>query len=880
MIGTRLAHYEITAHLGSGGMGDVYLATDSKLGRSVAIKLLPAAFASDPDRLSRFRREAQLLASLNHPNIAHIYGLEETGDTRCIVMELIDGETLQARINKGPIPVDEALAIAKQIADALETAHERGVVHRDLKPGNVMLTNEGAVKVLDFGLAKAYCSDSSSPSTSNSPTMASMTATNAGVILGTAAYMSPEQARGKAVDKRADIWAFGVVLYEMVTGRQLFQGEDQTVTLASVVMKEPDLTTVPQRVRRVLERCLEKDPKKRLRDISGVELLLDEPSTPAAPAPASHPPSRLPRIGMGLATAAAIVLGFLYFYRPPENRPLVRLSVELGPDAIAGDRTTVAISPDGTRIVFLVRGAKGLPQLATRLLNQATPTPWPGTEGAADPFFSPDGQWIGFWALGKLKKISVLGGAAVVLCDTPAMRGATWGEDGNIIAELNVSGGLSRIPAAGGTPQPVTKLAAGEVTHRWPQILPGGQTVLFTASASITQYDGASIQSVSLKTGEVKTLVRGGSFGRYLNGQLIYLQQGALFGVPFDLKKLELRGTPAPLLDDVAGDPNTGSGQFAFSQNGTFVYRSGKAAAAGFPVVWMDSSGKTQPLVAKPAVYMTPRVSPDSRRLALSVDTGGKGQDIYVYDMERDAMSRLTLDGKSNGWPLWTPDGKHIIYASVTGHSIWWIRADGAGEAQLLLEGKNPIITDSLSHDGRRLAFMDATTDTKQDIWTLPLDLTDPEHPKPGKPEAFLKTPTSEGAAVFSPDGRWMAYTSDESGRFEIYVRPFQSSSGGKWQISTGGGAYSFWSGDGRELYFMSLDQHIMVADYTAKGDSFEAGKPRVWSETPIRPSTPGSPELDLAPDGKRFAVFPRSEVAADPGSVHVNFLLNFLSPR
>ena len=861
MIGTKLAHYEITSHLGSGGMGDVYQATDSKLGRSVAIKLLPAGFASDPERLARFRREAQVLASLNHPNIAHIYGLEESGETRCIVMELVEGETLQARIQRGPIPLDEALAIAKQIAEALETAHERGVVHRDLKPGNVMLTADGKVKVLDFGLAKAYEASPSNSSLSNSPTMASMAATNAGVILGTAAYMSPEQARGKAVDKRADIWSFGVVLYEMVTGRQLFQGEDQTVTLASVVMKEPDFTAAPERVRRVLERCLEKDPRKRLRDISGVELLLDEPSAPVAAARTS----RLPWVGMGLAVAAAIVLGFLYFYRAPETRPLVRLSVDLGPDAIAGLRTTVAISPDGTRIAFPIRGAGGN-QLATRLLSQATPTPLPGTENAADPFFSPDGQWIGFSADNKLKKISVLGGAAVVLCDAPSMRGGSWGEDGNIIAPLNTLAGLSRVSAAGGTPEPVTKLAAGEQTHRWPQLLPGGQAVLFTASASASQYGAASIESVFLKTGEVKTLVRGGSFGRYLNGQLVYLQQGVLFGVPFDL-------------NDVASDPVSGGGQFDFSQNGTFVYRSGKTGAAGYPVVWLDSSGKTQPLLAKPGIYYTPRISPDGRRLALGADTG-KGQDIYVYDMQRDAMSRLTFDGKANAWPLWTPDGKHIIYGSLGGRSLWWIRADGAGEPQRLLEGKNPLFPDSLSPDGRRLAYYDNNPDTKTDSWMLPLDLTDPEHPKPGKPEVFLKTPAMEAVAVFSPDGRWIAYTSDESGTVEVYVRPFQSSAGGKWQISTGGAAYSFWSRDGRELYFESLDQRIMVADYTAKGDSFEAGKPRVWSETPIRPMSAGMSALDLAPDGKRFAVLPTSEAAAQTGSVHVTFLLNFLSPK
>ncbi len=632
---------------------------------------------------------------------------------------------------------------------------------------------------------------------------------------------------------------------------------------------------MPSRIRELLRQCLEKDPKKRRRDAGDLRFdivqAMAQPTAVLSQATAAAHSSLLPWIATALAVAAAIVLGFLYFYRAPENRPLVRLSVDLGPDAMAGVRTTVTISPDGTRIAFPIRGANGNPQLATRLLSQATPTPLPGTEGAADPFFSPDGQWIGFWAGGKLKKISVLGGAVVVLCDAPSMRGATWGEDGTIIAALSLNGGLSRVSAEGGAPQPVTKLAVEEVTHRWPQILPGAQAALFTASGVTTQYDAASIQAVTLKTGEVKTLVRGGSFGRFVNGQLVYLQQGVLFGVPFDLKKLELRGTPAPLLDDVASDLNSAGGQFDFSLNGTFVYRSGKAVAAGYPVVWLDSSGKTQPLLAKPATYSTPRVSPDGSRLALSADTA-KGLDIYVYDMQRDAISRLTFDGKQNLWPLWTPDGKHIIYGS--GFSgIWWIRADGAGEAQRLLEG-NTLIPNSLSSDGRRLAY--TSNGAKKESGTLPLDLTDPEHPKPGKPEAFLKTPAVETAVVFSPDGRWIAYTSDESGRREVYVRPAQSSGGGKWQISTGGGIYSFWSRDGRELYFMSPDNHIMVAEYTAKGDSFEAGKPRVWSETPIRETNAVLPALDLAPDGKRFAVLPRSEVAAETGSVHVTFLLNF----
>ena len=491
--GTRLGPYEVIAQLGVGGMGEVYRATDTNLKRQVALKVLPAAVANDPDRLARFQREAEVLAALNHPNIAHIHGLEKADGTFALVMELVEGPTLADRIAKGAIPCDEALPIAKQIAEALEAAHEQGIIHRDLKPANIKVRPDGTVKVLDFGLAKAM--DPTGVSGANammSPTI-SMHATQAGIILGTAAYMAPEQARGSAVDRRVDLWAFGVVLYEMLTGTRLFEGITISDTLAAVLRAEPDWGKVPAdtpvAIRRVLRRCLEKDPKRRVRDAGDVRLEIDDALT--APRAELSPTAVVPTmrrrivpfvIASVLGTALIVVLAMWAVTRPaPEQRPLIRLSVDLGPDAVAGRQTTVAISPDGRRIVFPIRSANGTFQLATRLLDQDTPTPLPGTENGADPFFSPDGQWIAFAADRKLKKISVLGGAAVTLCDAPTFRGGSWGDDGTIVASLNGAATLSRIPAAGGTPQPFTKATNGEQAHRWPQVLPGSQSVLFTA---------------------------------------------------------------------------------------------------------------------------------------------------------------------------------------------------------------------------------------------------------------------------------------------------------------------------------------------------------------------------------------------------------------
>jgi serine/threonine-protein kinase len=847
-------------------MGEVYRARDTRLDRDVAIKILPPAFAADSDRMARFEREAKALASLNHPNIAQIYGVED----HALVMELVEGETL-----KGPLPLETALSYARQIADALEAAHEKGIVHRDLKPANVKVTPQGVVKILDFGLAKAAEEPAGQPE--NSPTL-TISPTRAGLILGTAAYMSPEQARGKPVDKRADIWAFGVVLYEMLTGERLFKGKTISDTLAAVLKEEPDLDRVPAKLRRLLAKCLEKEPKQRLQAIGDWRLLLEDTQSPTAP-----PWSRLGRVagiaaGMLAIVAATMAVGWWRATRPLD-RPLIRLNVDLGPDAMVGLNTTVVVSPDGKRIVFPARGPGGKQQLATRLLDQAQVSLLPGTNDAKDPFFSPDGQWVGFFAGGQLKKISVQGGAPVTLCPAPIEHGGSWGEDGNIVATLNNVSGLSRIPSVGGTPQPLTKPNGGETTHRWPQVLPGGKVVLFTASPAAFGLDDANIDVVQLENGVRKTLLRGGYFGRYLpSGHLVYMHQGTLFSVPFDASRLELRGAPTPILEDVAGNANLGGGQFDFSTApsapGAFVYLAGKGTIQGWPIVWLDNSEKTQPLLATPGAYYFPRFSPDGQRLALTASVAN-GTDVFVYDLRRDAMTRLTFNGRSNS-TAWAPDGKHVVFGSRSNDSssLLWIRADGAGETQRLLVSHYNLFPYSFSPEGGRLAYQELNPETGQDLWTLPLDLSDPDHPRPGKPELFLHTKSNESLAAFSPDGRWMASRSDETGSNEIWVRPFPGP-GGKWQISTGGALYEMWSNNSKELFYETPDNRIMVVNYTVDGDSFVPGKPRLWSEKQIY--YPGVVNLALHPDGKRFAVFPMPEAeGGDKAPVRVTFLLNF----
>jgi Tol biopolymer transport system component/predicted Ser/Thr protein kinase len=886
-VGEKLGPYEILAPIGKGGMGEVWKAHDPRLRRDVAIKVSAQQFSE------RFEREAHAIAALNHTNICQVYDV----GPNYLVMEFIEGES-----PKGPLPLDEALRILRQIADALEAAHEKGITHRDLKPGNIKIKPDGTVKVLDFGLAKV--GRAAGAGGENSPTL-TMGMTEAGMILGTAAYMAPEQARGKdSVDKRADIWAFGVVLYELLTGKRLFEGEDVGEILAKVIRDEPDLLSVPAQVRPLLKRCLEKDPKKRLRDIGDVWLLLADPQAESAPV-SSRTTSRLGRltgIAAGVLALALFVSGVGWYSatRPAPPRPLIRLNAEIAPDTplarahvfSGAGGNMLALSPDGARLALTLRGADGKVRLHTRLLNQSEVTPLGGTENAYGPFFSPAGDWIGFFAEGKLKKIAVEGGAAVTLCDAPAGHGGSWGDDGNIIAALNQNGVLSRVPSGGGTPVPVTKLNSGEITHRWPQVLPGSQAVLFTASSEFV-YDDANIDVLSLKTGERKTIQRGGFSPRYLadgtgsngTGHLIYLHETTLFAVPFDPGRLASIGAPAPILEDVSSTVAAG-GDFAFagepSGPGSFVYLSGKGSQAAWSISWVDSSGNTQPLQALPGRYSAPRFSPDGKRLAFMI-ASSKGADIWVKDLDRDTPSRLSFLPGLNRFAVWTPDGKYIVFQSTNpaAPGLYGIRSDGAGEAQRLTEGLPMQVPLSFSADGKRLAIVQAGSGGSADIFTMPVE-DDPGRGalgvRLGKAELFLGTPFNEVYPTFSPDGRWLAYASNESATYEVYVRPFPGP-GGRWQISTGGGFFPRWSRDGRELLFETPAQQVMAVSYTVGhatgGDTFAAGKPRMWAESRLR-NTGVYYNYDLAPDGKRLAAFVADDANGEKPPTHLTFLLNF----
>jgi predicted Ser/Thr protein kinase len=735
MIGQTIAHYRITAKLGEGGMGAVYRATDNKLNREVALKVLPPALANDADYLARFQREAQVLASLNHPNIAQIYGVEQDA----IVMELVEGRNLE-----GPIPLEEAISIAKQIAEALEAAHEKGVIHRDLKPANVKITPEGVVKVLDFGLAKA-AAQSATGDSANSPTL-TIRSTQAGMILGTAAYMAPEQARGQAVDRRADIWSFGAVLFEMLTGKMAFPGDNITDILASVVKLEPEWnalpSSTPKHVRTLLRRCLTKDRRLRLQAIGEARIALEHPESAGIEPQAGRPPgARVYRVVAGIALLAALAAGAIAWRMTrPMQRPLVRLTVEPGAGFVPmGIGANVILSPDGTRLVYTGRGPDGKVRLYTRPLDQESATPLEGTDGAGMPFFSPDGESVGFFAGGKLRKVFVRGGGAVVLCDAPLPQGGAWGEDGNIIAALASSGGLSRISQNGGAPQPVSQLQK-ELSHRWPQVLPGAEAVLFSAYTAGIAFDDARIEVQSLRTGRRKTLVRGGTYGRYArSGHLLYVWQGLLFAAPMDLGKLELTGPAASVVDGVTANAYGGA-PFDISSSGTLVYAKNKAERQN--LFWLDSTGRMVPLRAGAAEYAyNLQFSPDGKRLAVVLIEGGN-PDIWVYEWERDTMTRLTFTPGFDSFPLWSPDGKHIVFTSARHggpQNLYWMRADGAGEAVRLTESETAQFPASLSPDGRRVRFTEVNPRTGYDLWTVALEDVESDRPKAGKPEPFLQ---------------------------------------------------------------------------------------------------------------------------------------------
>jgi serine/threonine protein kinase/Tol biopolymer transport system component len=893
--GTWLGSYRIDRFLAAGGMGEVYSAHDTKLGRQVAIKILPDTFTHDPERLARFRREAQVLAALNHPYIGAIYGLEEATGRQFLVLELVDGDTLAARLTRGRLSVDDTLAVATQIADALEAAHEKGITHRDLKPANIALTLDGAVKVLDFGLARV--TEAEAHSSADRGIMPPASTSDAGVIVGTAAYMSPEQARGRAADKRSDIWAFGCVLYEMLTGSRAFANEDdRSDTRAAVLNDEPDWTRVPsdvpRYVRTLLRQCLEKNRAARIADIAAVRFVLAHGATFEGPARSSPDAAVVPTplwaraIPWSVAGACAATLGLvLWLWAPWKQTPVpaaMRMSMELASDVSLANTelgSAAVLSPDGTVIAFVGRTAgNASSRLYVRRLDQLQAVPLPGTDDAESPFFSPDGKWLAFFASGKLKKIAVTGGASVTLCDAPAGRGGTWGNDGTIVFSpaVSLATRLLRVSSTGGIPTPLTP-ESDTPQARWPQILPDGKSVLFTSSRIAADFSNADLIVQPLSGGEPKVVQRGGFYGQYVpSGHLLYVHAGTLWATPFDLDGLAVSGPPVAVIEGVTSNAANGGAQVAVSASGTLVYQPG-SGTSGVPIHWMDHEGKTTALRTVPANWTALRFAPDGHRLALQINVVGSGADIWLYESERDAFTRLTSDPGNHGNPVWTPDGRRIVFGSTRGNqgplNLYWRRADGVGDVQRLTDSAHGHLPVSWHPGGKFLAFTELNPQTNFDLLILPIEGDETGGWRPGKPTVFLKSRFDEREPMFSPDGRWIAYQSNASGRNEVYVRPYPGP-GGQWQISTGGGVYPAWSRTANELFFGTPTQQIMVSAYDIDGHAFRAEKPRLWSDARYKTRGTFRP-FDLHPDGKRFALAPAAATPGDAGQDHVTVIFN-----
>jgi len=855
--GRKLGPYEIVEPIGKGGMGEVYRARDTKLDRDVAIKVLPEEFANDDERLARFEREAKLLASLNHPNIASIYGFE----SNALVLELVEGPTLAERIQQGPIPVEETIAIAKQIAEALEAGHEAGVIHRDLKPANIKTREDGTVKVLDYGLAKALEGDaptSGDSELSQSPTLTRQ-GTQVGVILGTAAYMSPEQAKGKRVDRRADVWAFGVVLYEMLTGKRAFAGKDVSDTLAYVLTKEPDWDALPAdldpTLRMFLTRCLEKDPKRRLPDIGVVRLAMDGAfETTITPQGAVSQPVGW-GASIGMAAAAALLLSVItgvavwsVLYREPPPRPVARFSLPLPLDvSVTGrDRHVVALSPDGTRLVYSANQ-----QLYLRAMDQMDATPVRGTEGARSPFFSPGGEWVGFWADGQLKKVAVRGGAAVTLCAAQNPWGARWGADDTIVfGQRGV--GIMQVSADGGTPEALIPLTGtGEVGHG-PQVLPSEATVLFTLGDG-SNWDDAQIVVHSLETDERKVLIEGGTDARYVpTGHLVYVLDSTLLAVPFDVDKLEVTGGAIPMAEGImTSDSRTGAAHFSVSDTGALVYvTGGSSGLAERTLVWVDRDGGEEALAAEPRAYTYPRISPDGGRLAL--DVRGQENDIWLWDFARETLTRLTFAPGVDLYPVWTPDGTQVAFSSDRDENfdLYWKAADGTGTVERLTESENAQFPYAFTPDGSQLVFRE-TGEQGFNLGVLSLE---------DSSEPLLATEFNEYNAELSPDGRWLAYESNASGQQEIYVRPFPNVEDGRWPISDGGGTRPLWSRDKRELFYLAPGARLMAVPVQTDPGFAPGNAEEVFGGYFVGAGNAVGRTYDISPDGERFLMIKESD--------------------
>ena len=846
-------------------MGEVYRARDGKLGRDVAIKVLPDEFSRDAERLARFKREAKILASLNHPNIAAIYGLEQSESIHYLVLELVPGETLAERIARGPIPVDEALEIATKVTEGLEAAHEQGIVHRDLKPANIKLTPDGKVKILDFGLAKAFIEDAPDAVSSMSPTI-TRDATRVGVILGTAAYMSPEQAKGKKLDRRTDIFAFGAVLYEMLTGRKAFRGDVVSEVLASVIKDEPDWDALPSgappSIERVIRRCLTKPVARRFQHIGDTRIELEEPSSVVVPV---NVRANRKTTLLLVTTLIAIGVAVWALLRPetPVPKLVSRWTISLPPgESITHKKVTgpgtslsVAISPDGRHLAYIVaRGSTS--HLYLRAADALRAEPVDSGAGVTMPFFSPDSRSLGFaTANGTLMKVSVRGGAPVAITEVgPWVRGASWGPDGNIFLNPGTAGGLNRVAADGGEQEVLAspRREQGEKAYRFAEVLPGGKAVVVTVVPDdIESFDDASIAVISLVTGEVRTIVEGGSSPRYsMTGHLVYARAGDLLAVPFDATALEVTGAPVRVLEGVAMYPGNGSAEFSLSRDGSLLYAPGEPMDFDRRVVLVDRTGAATTLVQETHVFLSPRFSPDGRSLALGINTANMS--LWVYDIARGSLTRI-VSGSNNWTPVWTPDGEHVTFSSDRGGtlSMFSTASDGSGQAERLIGGELQRFPESWTPDGQTLLFTERNPETGYDIWLLSAA---------GEPTPFLQTSSNEKGAEISPNGRWVAYESDESGRPQIYICPFPQAEP-KRQVFIEGGIDPLWNPNGRELFYRDGNK-IMSVETETEG-TLALAQPQCLFESDSYLT--GRSSYDVTADGERFVMIDQSESALAP---------------
>jgi len=884
--GRRFGSYEILAAIGQGGMGEVYRAKDTKLGRDVAIKVLPRAFEQDPERLARFEREARVLASLNHPNIAAIYGFErgfEHDGQECLcylVLEYVPGETL-----KGPLPVEDVLAVARQITAALEEAHEKGFVHRDLKPANIKITPEGKVKVLDFGLAKAYADEAASSDPGASPTLSALP-TRAGVILGTAGYMSPEQVRGGPVDKRADIWAFGCVVYELLAGKKAFASESAPDAMVAVLSREPDWealpAAVPVRLRELLRRCLRKDPRERLHDIADARLEMEGWGGSPEPLPGgahwARPPQRhwLPwgiAAVMTVVGAAALAVASRRL-ESSEAKPVTRTVIALPP----GERLAVdlypalALSPDGRRLVYVTTRSSRT-QIHLRPLDRFEATPIPGTEGAVGPFFSPDGEQIGFLAGGKLKKLALSGGSPTALLDVGDFRGASWGADGRIVLTPTADSAarLTQVAASGGAARLLMAPDASRVQRgeRWPDILPGGEAAVFSEWTTGSP-DDFPIGLVNLDSGERRALLTGGAGPRYASpGFLLYARGGVLLAAPFDLARLRVSGEPIPIASRVMTDSQTAAAQFSVAGE-TLAYVPGTERVPERSVVLVDRKGQARPLLAARHAYTHPRFSPDGRRLAVGISQVGN-RSVWIYDLTRETLTRFTFGGGTNAAALWSPDGKRVLFSSDRGgaRNLYWAPAAGGGPEERLTSSSKTQSMGSWSPDGKWVLYEEVDAGGSPDIWALPVAEGGAGE---RKPRPVLQGPFAERHPRFSPDGRWIAYSSNETGRYEVFVQAFEAAGGGKRQISTEGGTEPIWSRDGKELFYRNGDR-MMAVDISTK-PSFSHGTPRLLFEGQYTVGPLSIASYDVTPDGRHFVMLQSSD--SSPGATQIHVVQNW----